>query len=304
MINESFAAQFPLALQLQLEGPVEALKQITGASILYTILVVAATWLLARVSDALWETLSRKAPRARFFFKMLAPILRFALWIVSTITVLKILAPPRDTLLAVLASIGIALGLGAQDLVKNLIGGLVILVDRPYQLGDRVKIGDAYGEIDHIGLRSTKLTTPDDTRVTIPNSDILSGKAWNANSGVPDCQVVTDLFLPIDADPAEAIDIGYEAAYSSPYILLVKPVVVLLQDGFDQRPFLRLRVKAYVYDHRFEPRFQSDVTLRAKAEFLKRGMLLRWNRQDDTPSSAALREERQAKIESNQVDVG
>ncbi|MDQ3011794.1 MAG: mechanosensitive ion channel family protein [Acidobacteriota bacterium] len=125
-----------------------------------------------------------------------------------------------------------------------------------------------YGEIDHIGLRSTKLTTPDNTRVTIPNSDILSGKVWNANSGVLDCQVVTDLFLPIDTDPVTATEIGYEAAYSSPFILLSKPVVVLVQDAFDQRSFLRLRVKEYVYDHRFEPRFQSDITMRAKAEFL------------------------------------
>ena len=188
-----------------------------------------------------------------------------------------------------LASVGIALGLGAQDLVKNLIGGLVILIDRPYQLGDRVKIGDAYGEIDHIGLRSTKLTMPNDTRVTIPNSDILSGKAWNANSGVPDCQVVTDLFVPHDTNPTEVIEIGAEAAYSSPYILLSKPVVVLLQDHFQDGPYMTVRVKAYVYDHRFEPRLQSDITQRAKAEFLRRGMLLRWSRHDQAPSSDALR---------------
>jgi small-conductance mechanosensitive channel len=207
---------------------------------------------------------------------LLSPVSRFALWLVGAVLALSVFSPSRDTLLAVLASMGIALGLGAQDLVKNIIGGLVILTDRPYQLGDRVKIGDAYGEIDHIGLRSTKLTTPDDTRVTIPNSDILSGTAWNANSGVPDCQVVTDLFLPIDADPTLVEEIGYEAAFSSPYILLAKPVVVLLQDAFDQRPYLRLRIKAYVFDHRFEPRFQSDLTRRAKAEFNRRGLLRSW----------------------------
>jgi len=195
------------------------------------------------------------------------------LWFTAAYVVPAIFAPSQQTLIAVIASVGIALGFGAQDLLKNLIGGLVILVDRPYQLGDRVKIGDAYGEVDHIGLHSTKLTTPEDTRVTIPNSEVLTGTAWNANSGVPDCQVVTDLFLPHDANPCEALEIGYEAAYSSPYILLSKPVVVLLQDRLLERPFLQVRVKAHVYDHRFEPSFQSDVTVRAKAEFLRRGML-------------------------------
>jgi small-conductance mechanosensitive channel len=153
------------------------------------------------------------------------------------------------------------------------IGGIVVLTDRPFQLGDRVRIGSAYGEIDHIGLRSTKLTTSDDTRVTIPNAAILNDQVFNANSGVPDCQVVTDVFLPVDVDPELAVQIGREAAFASPYLLHRKPVVVLISDQFEQRPYCRLRIKAYVHDHRFEPRMQSDITIRAKREFLRRGML-------------------------------
>jgi MscS family membrane protein len=262
-----------LALQASPQNPVEVLSRISGVRIFYAVLVLFVTYLLVRLSTAVLLSFGQRAARARFFFSILPPAVRFVLWLTAAYVILAIFAPSQQTLIAVIASVGIALGFGAQDLVKNLIGGLVILADRPYQLGDRVKIGDAYGEIDHIGLRSTKLTTPEDTRVTIPNSEVLNGMAWNANSGVPDCQVVTDLFLPHDADPCEALEIGYEAAYSSPYTLLSKPVLVLLQDRFLERPFLQVRIKAYVYDHRFEPRFQSDVTVRAKAEFLKRGML-------------------------------
>lgn len=258
-------------------SPVSFLSGISPSKILYALLILVAAYLAIRFITATLEALSNHAARARFFFKMLIPVMRFVLWLMSIIIVIAIFAPSTNAMLAVLASVGIALGLGAQDLVKNIIGGLVILADRPYQLGDRVKIGDAYGEIDHIGLRSTKLTTPDDTRVTIPNSEILSGKAWNANSGVLDCQVVTDIFLPHDVDPSEALELGYESAYSSPYVLLSKPVVVLLQDRFDYVPYTMLRIKAYVYDHRFEPRFQSDITVRTKTELLKRGLLDKWN---------------------------
>ncbi|GBC77469.1 Mechanosensitive channel MscK [bacterium HR08] len=274
----------PLGVQTPPETPMEILTRISPTSILYALLVVAVAYFLIRMSTTVLDTLARRAPRARFFFLMLAPVIRFGVWLSSGAIVLAIFAPSRDTLLAVLASVGIAFGLGAQDLVKNIIGGLVILIDRPYQVGDRVRIGDAYGEIDHIGLRSTKLTTPDDTRVTIPNSDILSKMAWNANSGVPTCQVVTDLYLPIDTDPIQAMEIGYEAAYSSPYVLLTKPVVVLLQDAFASRPYLILRVKAYVYDHRYEPALQTDITRRAKAEFLRRRLLKSWSHEGVAPS--------------------
>ena len=148
-----------------------------------------------------------------------------------------------------------------------------MLVDRPYQMGDRVRIGDAYGEIDHVGLRSTKLTTPDDTRVTVPNLDILTRQVFNANSGVPDCQVVTDLYLPAATDPDVAIAIGYESAVCSPYLLAKKKIATLVSHGFDRNPYLRLRIKAYVYDHRYEPRMISDITRRATKEFIRLGIL-------------------------------
>lgn len=254
------------------------LQQISWMRFFQALAILAVTWLLIRWISGFLEYLSGRVPRARFFFKRLEPVLRIALWFFAILLLFGLLAPSRETFLASIASLGLALGLGAQDLIKNVIGGLVILVDRPYQLGDRVRIGEAYGEIDHIGLRSTKLTTPDDTRVTIPNLEILSRQVFNANSGVLDCQVVTDLYLPPDVDPAEAVRIGLEAAYSSPYLLSRKPVVVNILDHFSEAPYVVVRVKAYVFDHRYENRMMSDITMRAKAEFIRRGWLAGWGR--------------------------
>lgn len=249
----------------------------TPSKLLTVFAILGITWLLIRYSSKLLELLSTRGPRARFLVKWAEPILRITLWFIAIFISVDLLAPSHETLLAAVGSVAIAIGLGAQDLIKNLVGGLVVLGDRPYQVGDRVRIGDAYGEIDHIGLRSTKLTTPDDTRVTIPNANLLDTQVFNANSGVPECQVVTDLYLPPDADPGEAIRIGYEVAHTSPYLQSAKPVAVLVADGFDRRPYLRLRIKAYVFDHRFEPQMQSDITARAKAEFLRLGLLERWS---------------------------
>ena len=268
------------ALFLQATPP-SILQQFTLSRIATAVIALFLAWLAIRWISGSLEVLSRRSTRARFLVKWLEPVLRITIWFIALILCFDLLAPSRETFLASIASLGIALGLGAQDLVKNLVGGLVVLGDRPFQLGDRVRIGDAYGEIDHIGLRSTKLTTPDDTRVTIPNSQILTDRVFNANSGVPDCQVVTDIFLPADSDADIAQKIGYEAAICSPFLLARKPVVVLTTHGFDQGPYLRLRIKCYVYDHRFEPRIQSDITARASRELLRLGVLQRW-----TPAGA------------------
>ena len=249
------------------------LEKVTPGNILECVAIVIVAWFLVRLTSRLFILLSEKIPRARFLAKLLAPVTRIGLWFLAVFAVIGILAPSGETFLASLGSLALALGLGAQDLIKNVIGGLVVLIDRPYQLGDRVKIGEAYGEIDHIGLRSTKLTTSDDTRVTIPNLDILNRQVFNANSGVPDCQVVTDMYLPADTDPDLALEIGFEAAACSPFLLARKKIVTLLAHGFDRSPYLRLRIKSYVYDHRNEPRMMSDITRRATKEFYRLGIL-------------------------------
>ncbi len=276
----------PLAMLLQAAPGRDVFQYFTVGRIARVGLILLVAWSLIRYSSKLLNLLAARGPRARFLVKWLEPILRITLWFLAIFVCFDILAPSRETFLAAIGSVAIAIGLGAQDLIKNLIGGLVILGDRPYQLGDRVRIGDAYGEIDHIGLRSTKLTTPEDTRVTIPNASIMSSQVFNANSGVPDCQVVTDLYLPIETDPDVASRIGYEAAYVCPYVYLRKPVVVLVSDAFDRMPYLRLRIKAYVCDHRFEPRMQSEITTRAKREFLRLGLLQPWHG-NAIPSAAA-----------------
>ncbi len=240
------------------------------------VFILLATWVFIRYATRLLNLLSRRGPRIRFLAKAAEPILRIVLWFAAMLASFHMLAPTRQTFLAAVGSAAIAIGLGAQDLVKNLIGGLVILGDRPYQLGDLVQVGDAFGEIDHIGLRSTKLTTFGDTRVTIPNAEVMSNRVFDSNSGVPQCQVETFLYLPADADPNQAIQIGYEAAYTCPYLYADKPVVALVEDGFDRRPYMRLHIKAYVCDHRLLPRMQSDITVRAKRELLRRGMLKGW----------------------------
>lgn len=265
---------------LCVENPV-ALTGITTTKLELGALLLVSAWFSLKLIDSTVATLAQKAPRARFFFNNLASFIRFFVYFVVAYAFIAVFAPTPETRLALLASTGLAIGLGAQDLIKDLIAGIVILVDRPYQLGDRVRIQDTYGEIDYIGLHSTKLTTDSDTRVTIANSTAIGGLVWNSNSGVPDCQVVTELILPIDVDPQLAILIGYEAAYSSPFLLRSKPVVVLLSDHFADSPYCMLRVKAYVFDHRYEPRLMSDITVRAKQEFLARGMLQIWGMPKD-----------------------
>lgn len=257
------------------------LTRITPGTVVLVAGAVVAVWLLLRYIKRLFEALAQARPQMRFLVLMVEPVLRIVLWFGVFLFAAELIAPDQEALLAALGSAAIAIGLGAQDLIKNLIGGFVIVADRPYQLGDRVDLDGAYGEVRHIGLSSTKIMTPDDTLVTVPNATILSAKAQNANAGVPECLVVTELFLPPSVDPELALNVGREAILTSPYTCLRRRMIVLLTDAYTESPFVILRAKAYVYDHRHEPAMKSDITRRCKSEFLRLGVYSLWSGESD-----------------------
>lgn len=239
----------------------------------YVLLVGVATYGLTVVTRFALGQLAERIPQRRLLFKRLEPILGLLLYFVAFYAAIKIISPEQASLYAILGSMALSLGLAAKDLLNDFIGGIVVLFDRPFQVGDRVAAGGHYGEVTSIGLRSTKLVTPDDSLVTVPNSAILSSSVSNSNAGAMDAQVAVDVRLPagIDLDRVEAI--ARQAALTSRLAYLAKPVVVNVRDEFEETSLTRLVVKAYVFDARYENAFAADLTRRIKKELALQGLV-------------------------------
>jgi hypothetical protein len=107
----------------------------------------------------------------------------------------------------------------------------------------------------------------------VPNAQVVDDQVANANAGELNCQVVTDLYLPGFVDESKAKKIAFDAAVTSKYVFLNKPIAVLIKDDFKETFLTRIRVKAYVLDPRYEFLFQSDVTERARAGFREAGLM-------------------------------
>jgi len=242
------------------------IAQITIGKLFVAIIVIFATWLLLKWIARFFRRLETHNPRLRFFANQLQPPIRIFLWFSALLLVVDILAPSRDAFLAVLGSAALAIGLGLQDLIKNLVGGLVIVADVPFQTGDRVRIGHAYGEVVHIGLRSTKLLTSDGKIAAIPNSEILTHQTFNANRSVPEAMVTTDVNIPRGLDPNLVLRLGREVAISCLYTHLGRPISVELEDHDPRYNVVKLSIDAYVYDHRYECAMRTDILRRVYRE--------------------------------------
>ncbi|NND72492.1 MAG: mechanosensitive ion channel [Rhodothermales bacterium] len=245
-----------------------------GLKIFFSIILLFLMYFFIKIVVWILDTASERSASRRLFFKKLIPIVRIVFWsFVIYLIIAKVFNVDRQGLLAAGAALGVAVGFAAQDVLKNIFGGILIILDQPFQVGDKINVGGTYGEVVSIGLRSTRIVTPDDNLVSVPNTQVVDGQVANANAGALHCQVVTTLYLPGDTDVAKARKIAYEAAANSKYVYLDKPIVVLVKDFYEYRFLTKILVKAYVLDTRYEFAFASEITETAKAEFLKAGLL-------------------------------
>jgi len=83
------------------------------------------------------------------------------------------------SVLAGLGIVGLTVGLAAQDSLANLVAGFTILWDRPFHLGDNVTVASTYGQVKNIGLRTTRIVTPERVDVILPNKTVINEKIFN-----------------------------------------------------------------------------------------------------------------------------
>ncbi|MFC1572149.1 mechanosensitive ion channel family protein [Candidatus Eisenbacteria bacterium] len=138
------------------------------------ILILILAWLLFRLTRG---SLSRMLERAGFepaLVKMLiSNIYRFVLMIFGLVMAAGQIGINVGAALAGIGVAGIAIGFAAQDSLANTLAGFMIFWDKPFQVGDWINVADEYGEVAEITMRSTRMRTPNNTYVVIPNKSII-----------------------------------------------------------------------------------------------------------------------------------
>jgi len=247
----------------------EVIQFFRPSGIPYAVLLALVTLAAARLVTRSLEPLGRRFPNRRLTINQAGSFLRFGIYLVgSAAAAATVLVLRQEVLLAVGGTVAVSVGFALKDLVASFVAGLIILMDKPFQVGDRVTFDGYYGEIRDIGLRSVRLMTLDDTLVTIPNSKFLTDVVASGNAGAVEMMVQMDFFVGTDQDVGRAKQIVAEALTTSRYVHLKHAWAVLVNQVIhDSYLAVRLRAKAYVLDVRFEKAFETDVTERVLAGF-------------------------------------
>lgn len=228
----------------------------------YALLVLILAVMATRVLQNTLDRLGRRLADKRLLIHQVGSFIRFAIYLAAGIGMLAaLLVLNREVLLAVGGTVAVATGIALKDVVASLVAGLIILVDKPFQVGDRVSFEKDYGEITFIGLRSVRLMTLDNVTITIPNNKFLTEVVASGNAGHVEMMIRMNFYIGVDQDVALAKRVVREALTTSRYFHLQRPwnvsVTQLILDGYMA---IQLGAKAYILDTRFENAFKTDVT--------------------------------------------
>jgi small-conductance mechanosensitive channel len=185
-----------------------------ASGILYIILVVIVCYLIYHVLDELlkWYVVSKQDTSGAVMSRQIMPVVEkvVSLFLMGTalIVVLKHFSYDIFSIVTALGIGSLAIGMAAKDTLAHMISGFTIILDRPFRIGDRIQlVGGQIGDVADIGLRSTKIRTPDNQLLIIPNSDLCNSML--TNQAFPDCRVKGRITIGVaygsDVDQVKAL---------------------------------------------------------------------------------------------------
>lgn len=179
-------------------------------------------WIIKRIQNG--KAAKKGDPTVSRF---LINVTRILLYVVLIITVIGIIGVPVASVVTIIASAGVAVGLALQGGLSNLAGGIMILVFRPFRLDDYITAGDFSGTVKDIGIFYTVLCTPDNKSITIPNGTIMG-----------------ETIVNVSVHDTRRVDLVFSVAYGTD-VALVRRILLEEADKHemvhkDPAPFARL----------------------------------------------------------------
>jgi MscS family membrane protein len=147
--------------------------------------------------------------------ELLELVIKYVIWFAAVMAILKIFNIDITPFLAGAGIAGIAVALAAQDFISNFFGGAIITVDKPFKVGDRIKVENYYGDVLSVGTRSTRIKTLDYQVVTIPNNKLTTNVIINYSEPDEKLRITIPVSVAYGTDPVRVKKILLEIAHES-----------------------------------------------------------------------------------------
>ncbi|MGI4866208.1 MAG: mechanosensitive ion channel family protein [Janthinobacterium lividum] len=180
---------------------------------------------------------------------------------------------PVDKIAIVLGALGVGIGLGLQNIINNLVSGVILIFERPFQVGDYIEVNGKTGRVKDIGIRASKLISQAGSEIILPNGDLLSGHVINWTLSNNHIRTELGLSLGPNADLDQARQLITEEILNHPNTLHKVAPEILLNSvtvaGYD------LKVLFWINNIRQEQALKSELLATIYQHLTEAGIAMR-----------------------------
>lgn len=233
--------------------------------IIFISFILVLTIILIRITDtSIKHAIELHSVRTSTIFNetllpLINRIINIVIGLIAVIIILDHFGQNVSTLVVSLGVGSLAVALAAQETIANMIGGFVIMLDRPFRVGDRIQLpGGDIGDVYEIGIRSTKILNFDNNLIISPNAELIKGKVTNYSYPVEDISLKIDVGVAYGTDIDQARSIMIRMARNHPLVLKDPAPEVFVVDLADSSVNLKLLARTGDFRHKFA----TEATIR------------------------------------------
>jgi small-conductance mechanosensitive channel len=231
---------------------------VTPSSILMFLVFIA---LFAVTSRVLQRVL-----RAQVFSRMsldkgiqytLTRITHYLIMVIGAVVAFQFIGIDLTGLAIILGFLSVGIGFGLQNITSNFVAGLILLLERPIKVGDRIMVGNQEGDVVEINMRSTTIRTLNNVAVIVPNSEFVSSKVENWSYGDETVRVDVNVGVSYESDLETVVRSLREVAAEHPEVLK-NPAPDVLHIGFGDSAW-NMRLRVWLGDSQRHLEVQSEI---------------------------------------------
>lgn len=253
--------------------------EITVGQVLVAVMAVYLAFVVSWALRALLgQTFFERRQFERGVRDSISTLLHYAVVVVGVFVGVSLLGFDLTNLALIFGALGVGIGFGLQNVVNNFVSGLILLFERPIRVGDIVVLGEEWGTVQKIGLRSTVIVTFNGAELIVPNGDLIAEKVTNWTLTTPRARLVLPVAAAYGSDPARVIEVLEEVGKEYP-LALEEPAPMAIFTGFGESSLdFELRVWLGAFEQLLEAR--SEVAAAVVRRFADEGISIPFPQRD------------------------
>lgn len=210
--------------------------------LLLVLSIVLLFYISIKIKNIFLDKLLSRSSMSRGSKYAIASISRYIVFVLGLLVILSQVGFDLDTLTVIFGALGVGIGFGLQHIINNFVSGIIILLEKPIQVGDRVEVEGIEGDVIEISMRATKVKTNDNVTHIVPNGEFISKRVINWSHGDPKVRRRIPVGVAYGSDPEKIRELLLEVAKEEPAVMDDPEPDVFFEDFGDSSLNFLLRV--------------------------------------------------------------